>query len=189
VIGQSLLLRALIYTDIGDLPRAAAMLDEVEPRLRQSLPTGHIAFATLASNRALIARANGDLQAALKHANEAVAISEAAMKAGRLGGDYLPVFLTRRSEIELQLNHPGSAESDAARGLSILQASAQAGMFSSTLGHAYFVFGRAMLAQGKRDEAHTAFLLAAQHLQSTLGLDHSDTRSARQLAESGSPGR
>jgi serine/threonine protein kinase/tetratricopeptide (TPR) repeat protein len=189
VIGQSLLLRALIYMDLGDLSRAAAMLDEVEPRLRRGLPAGHIAFATLSSNRALIAQASGDLQAALEYSNDAVAISEAAMKEGRLGGDYLPLFLCRRSDVELQLGRPDQAEADAARGLSILQASAQAGMFSSTLGHAYLVLGRALQAQGKRDEAHTAFLSAAEHLQSTLGPDHSETRSARQMAESESAGR
>jgi serine/threonine protein kinase len=189
VVGQSLLLRALIYTDMGKLSRATAMLDEVEPRLRRSLPAGHIAFATLASNRALIAQAGGDLQAALKFSNEAVAISGAAMKAGRLGGDYLPAFLTRRSDVELRLGRPDQAEADAARGLSILQASAQAGMFSSTLGHDYLALGRALQAQNKSDEAHTAFLSAAEHLQSTLGPDHPDTRTARQLAEFESPRR
>lgn len=184
VIGQSLLLRALIYTDQRDLQRATAMLDEVEPRLRHGLPTGHIAFATLASDRALIAQARGDLQAALEHSNEAVAISEAAMKAGRLGGDYLPVFLVRRSDIELLLGHSERAEADADRGLRMLQASAQAGMFSSTLGHAYLVLGRALQAQRRSEEAHAAFLAAAEHLQSALGPDHADTRSAVQLAES-----
>jgi serine/threonine protein kinase/tetratricopeptide (TPR) repeat protein len=186
VVGQSLLLRALIYTDQRDLQRATAMLDEVEPRLRRGLPAGHIAFASLASNRALIAQAGGDLPAALEHSDEAVVISEAAMKAGRLGGDYLPIFLTRRSDVELQLGHLERAEADVVRALSILQASAQSGMFSSTLGHTYLVLGRVLQAQGKAQEAHIAFRSAAEHLQSTLGPDHADTRSALQLAGSGS---
>jgi serine/threonine protein kinase/tetratricopeptide (TPR) repeat protein len=184
VIGQSLLLRALIYMDQKDLTRATAMLDEAEPRLRRELPAGHIAFATMASNRALIAQASGDLQQALEQSNEAVRISEAAMKAGRLGGDYLPIFLVRRSDVELRLGRPDQAEADADRGLSILQASEQAGAFSSTLGHAYLALGRALHAQGKPGEARTAFRSAAEHLQSTLGPDHSDTRNALQLAES-----
>ncbi len=78
--------------DQGELPRAAAMLDEVEPKLRKGLPAGHIAFGTLASSRALLEQAHGDLQAALELSNEAVTLSEAAMKTGRLGGDYLPIF-------------------------------------------------------------------------------------------------
>ena len=46
------------------------------------------------------------------------------MKTGRLGGDYLPIFLLRRSDVELQLGYPDRAEADAARALSLLQASA-----------------------------------------------------------------
>ena len=113
VIGQSLLLRAQIYMDQGDLQRAAAMLDEVEPRLRKGLPAGHIAFTPhIASSRALLAQAHGDLQAALELSTEAVTLSEAAMKTGRLGGDHLPTFLLRRSDVELQLGYPDRAEAD-----------------------------------------------------------------------------
>ncbi|HEY6376320.1 MAG TPA: protein kinase [Edaphobacter sp.] len=189
VIGQSLLLRSQIYTDRGELPRATAMLDEVEPRLRRGLPAGHIAFASLASDRAVIAQARGDLEAARDLSSEAVAISEAAMKDGRLGGDYLPTFLVRRSDIELQLGHADQAEADAARALSLLQASAQVGAFSSTLGRAYLTLGRGLQSQGKRDEAHAAFRSAAEHLENALGPDHPDTLIALRLAESGPPGR
>jgi len=189
VIGQSLLLRAQIYMDQGDLQRAAAMLDEVEPRLRKGLPAGHIAFGSLASSRALLAQAHGDLHAALDLSNDAVAISEAAVKAGRVGGDYLPTFLVRRSDVELQLGEPGRAEDDATRAMGLLQASAQLGAFSSTRGRAYLTLGRALQSQGKLGEAHAAFHSAAEHLQSTLGPDHPDTRRALLLAESEPPRR
>jgi non-specific serine/threonine protein kinase/serine/threonine-protein kinase len=182
VVSQSLLLRALIYKDQGRLPDAAAMLAEVEPRLGRSLPAGHIAFATFASDRALIAEARGDLQAALNLSGEAIAIAEAASKARRIGGDYLPTFLTRRSDVHLQLHRPQEAAEDATRAVSLLEAAARPRTFSSTLGRAYLALGRALLAQGKRDEAHTAFRSAVEHLQSALGSDHPDTRSARQLA-------
>jgi serine/threonine protein kinase len=182
VISQSLLLRALIYKDQGRLPDAAAMLAEVEPRLGRSLPAGHIAFATFASDRALIAEARGDLQAALNLSGEAIAIAEAAIKARRIGGDYLPTFLSRRSDVHLQLHHPQEAADDAARAVSLLQAAVRPRTFSSTLGRAYLALGRGLQAQGKPDEAHTAFRSAVEHLQSALGPDHPDTRSARQLA-------
>jgi eukaryotic-like serine/threonine-protein kinase len=185
VISQSLLVRALIYLDLNDLERATTMLDEVDPRLRRSLPAGHIAFASLASDRALVAQARRDMPAALQHSKEAVAISEAAMKTGRSGGDYLPIFLARRSDIELQLGQFERAEADAVRALNILESSAQAGMFSSRLGHVYLALGRALQAQGKFQEAHIAFRSAAEHLQSTLGPDHADTRNALQLAAAG----
>jgi hypothetical protein len=41
------------------------------------------------------------------------------------------------------------------------------------------------MAQGKTDEARAAARTAVEHLQSTLGPDHPDTRSARQLADAG----
>ena len=185
VIGQSLMLRAQIYTDRGDLSRATAMLDEAEPGLRRRLPAGHIAFASLASNRALIAQGRGDLQTALRFSNEAVAISEAAMKAGRLGGDYLPMFLVRRSDVELQLNHTALAEADSARALKLLQPSGQVGAFSSTRGRAYLTLGHVLQAEGKGSEANAAFHSAAEQLQPTLGTDHPDTIRARQLGVSG----
>jgi tetratricopeptide (TPR) repeat protein len=185
VVGQSLLLRAQIYTDRGELPRAAAMLDEVEPQLRQGLPAGHIAFGSLAICRALVAQARGDLPLALEFSDEAVGVAEAASKAGKLGGDYLPVFLTRRSGVKLQLGRPDQAEADAARGLSLLQTSTQPGAFSSTLGRAYLAQGRALQAQGKQEEARNAFRFAAENFQTALGPDHPDTRNARQWAELG----
>jgi serine/threonine-protein kinase len=184
VVGQSLLLRAMIYTDQGDLPRATAMLDEVEPRLRHGLPAGHIAFGSLASVRALIARAHGDLPAALKFCDEAVAVAETASKAGKLGGDYLPLFLIRRSGVELQLGHPDQAQTDAARGLSLLQAFVQPGTFSSNLGRGYVALGRALQAQGKSEEARAAFRAGAENLEISAGQDHPDTHAARQLAQS-----
>jgi len=183
VVGQSLLLRSVIYTDMGDLSRAAAMLDEVEPRLKRGLPAGHIAFASLASDRALVAVARGDLHEALEHANEAVAISEAAMKTGRLGGDYLPLFLTRRSEVELELGNAKLAEADAIRGLNVLQGSAQVGTYSSILGRAYLALGQALQAQGRTGDALTAFRSAAENLQDSLGPDHPDTQSAQHLMQ------
>ena len=151
--------------------------------MRQGLPAGHIAFASLASNRALIAQSRGDLQTALELSNEAVAISEAAMKAGRVGGDYLPTFLVRRSGVALQIGHADQAEADSARALSLLHTSTQVGAFSSTRGRAYLTLGYALQAEGKGNEANAAFCSAAEQLQPTLGTDHPDTIRARQLAE------
>lgn len=183
IVGQSLLLRALIYRDLGDLPRATAMLDEVEPSLRKRLSPGHIAFGTLASDRALIAQSRGDLAAALKFADEAVNVAEAASKAGKLGGDYLPIFLTRRSDVELLLGRPDQAREDAARALSLLQASSPSGTFSSTLGRAYLALGRTLQSEGKRDEARVAIRSAVENLENAMGPGHPETLSARKLAD------
>lgn len=180
-INQALLLQAAIDRDKGDLHSAGRVLSEVEPRLRRTLPTGHIAFASLASERALNAQAAGALPLALKLSEQAVAIVEALTEAGRQGADRLPMLLTRRSNVELQAQRLDDAVADAARAVSVLQKNAEPGTFSSTGGRAYLALGRALQAQGKRDEARAAFRSAAEHLQSALGPDHPDAQTARRL--------
>ena len=182
VINQSLLERARIYTAQHNPSRAAAMLAQVEPRLRHSLPPGHYAFATLASAQALNALVRGDFALAMKLSDRAVSIDEAAVKAGGEGIFYLPTLLITRSAVELEASHPDQAAADASRALGLSQAATTAGAFSSIQGSAWLALGRALQAQGKLDEARAAFRSAAENLQSTVGPDHPDTRSARQLA-------
>jgi serine/threonine-protein kinase len=182
-VNQSLLERARIYRDRRDLARAAAMLEEVEPRLRKNLPPGHYAFAALVSEQSLIDLARGDRQAALQRANQAMSMAEASIKAGGGNEGALPLLLLRRSTIQLEARRPDEAAADAARALSLLQAAAEPGTFSSTLGRVYLTLARALQAQGKSDEARAAARSAAEHLQNALGPDHPDTRSARQLAD------
>jgi tetratricopeptide (TPR) repeat protein len=184
VINQSLLERARIYNAQRNLSRAAAMLAEVEPRLRQSLPPGHYAFASLASEQAVAALTSGDVSAALKFADESVALDEAAVKAGGAGAFYLPMLLTRRSAIRLEAGHRIEAVADAVRALSLLQADAEPGVFSAYVGRAYLTLGRALQARGEGEEARAAFHSAAQHLEATLGSDHPEARSACLMAES-----
>ena len=95
----------------------------------------------------------------------------------------LPIVLIRRSAVELEVERPDQAAADAARALSLLQASTQPGASSCNLGRAYLTLGRALQAQGKHDEARAAARSAVEQFQSTLGPDHPDTRNARQLAQ------
>jgi serine/threonine-protein kinase len=182
VINQSLIERARIYREQGNLDRALALLAEVEPKLQRILPPGHYAFAGIASERSLISLARGDVQNAVTLANEAVASDEAAIKSGGQGAGLLPIFLSRRSTIELEARRPEDAIVDADRALSLLKAAAQLGTFSSNLGRAYLALARALDAQSKRDEARAAARSAAEQLQNALGPDHPDTLAARQLA-------
>ena len=92
-------------------------------------------------------------------------------------------MLLRRATVELAAARPVQAEADAVRALAEFQAATQPGTFSSYVGTAYLKLGTALQAQGKTDEARTAFRSAAEHLQSTLGPDHPDTRRARELAQ------
>jgi serine/threonine-protein kinase len=187
VINQSFLVRAAIYRARGDWKRAEEMLWEVEPLLRQNLPPGHVAFSALALQQALNAQAAGNPGAALDFANRAIAIAEASIGAGGSGSIYLPTALMRRAGIEIQLLRPGDAASDARRALEILQKSSPPGALSSVLGSANLALAQALQAQGRPDEARAAARTALEHFQITLGPDHADTRTARQLAGAEAP--
>jgi serine/threonine protein kinase len=127
VIEKSLIERSRIYRVEHDFARSAAMLDEVAPLLQRDLPPGHYAFARLASERAYLAQAQGDSAKALQLANHAVAIDEAAIKAGGQGAFLLPLLLQQRSDLELGAQQNDKAEDDAARALSLAQAAIPAG--------------------------------------------------------------
>ncbi len=180
--GQSLFVRATIDRLRGDLDAASRMLADAEQQLRRTLPEGHIAFATLADQRALVAQAGGDSAAALDLENRAIEIGEAAGRAKHEGGDYLRVYLVHRSEIELTLRRADAAETDAARALTMMASLVRPGNFSSFLGHAYLALGRAQDARGRHGDALAAFRSAADQFEHTLGPDHADTRGARKLA-------
>jgi tetratricopeptide (TPR) repeat protein len=149
--------------------------------LRANLPPGHIAFASLASEQALIAQCRGDLRNALNLANQAVEIVQGSAKAGRGGTEFLQLFLMRRSGIELDMHRVDEAVTDAEHALNMARHSAPSGAFSSYLGWDYLALGRALKAQGKRQQARAALQSASEHLQGTLGPDHPETRAARQL--------
>ena len=184
VMNQSLLVGARIYREQGNFIRAEAMLSEVEPRLRKASPPGNLAFATVATEYSLLAFARGDSPSALQLANQALEITEAAIKAGQGGDDYLARVLIPRSDIERQIGRADDAAMDAARAVTILRKIAEPGVFSSYLGHAYYALGLALQDQGKSEEARAAFRSAVEYLQATLGPAHPDSRSARQLATS-----
>ena len=182
-INQALLARASIYRRLGDLSRAESMLAELEPRLRRSLPAGNIYFASLASEQALVAQGRGDLHLAQDRADQAIAIADASIKAGRPGADFLPILVLRRSFIELDRHDANGAAMDAARALALLEQAAQPGTFSSHVGNASMALGQALRAQGKEPEAGAALRSAAEHLQKALGPDHPDALRALQLAQ------
>jgi tetratricopeptide (TPR) repeat protein len=182
VIMQSLFVGARIYREQGNRDRAEAMLAELEPRLRKAYPPGNLAFATLATEHSLLALARGDSPSAMQQANQAVEITEAAIKSGQGGDDYLARVLVPRSDVERLLGRADQAATDAARAVTILQKSAEPKSFTSYLGHAYYTLGLALQAQGKSEEARAAFRSAAEHLQAALGQNYPDTRRARQLA-------
>ena len=100
----------------------------------------------------------------------------------------LPLLLLRRSALALESQRLVEARADAARAIDLEQRGAEPGSHSHRIGRAYLALGRALAAQGEREEAQAAFASALAHLEPTLGADHPETRAARQLAlDAGSP--
>ncbi len=190
VINQCLLVRAGIYREQGRLGLAEAMLAEVEPRLAQTLPPGHYAFARVALEHALLARARRDLRAALAGVDRAFAILEANVAASQQGSSARPVVLWYRADFELAMGRFADAEHDARHALELLQEEAGAAGPSAQLGRAYLSLGRALRAQGRAAEAQPAIASALRHLQPSLGVNHPETRQARAtLAAMSGPSR
>jgi tetratricopeptide (TPR) repeat protein len=183
VVNQSLLLRSRIYVDQGKLGDAGAVLDEVEPRLRQQLPPGHIAFASLTSERGLLAQARGELRMALDLTDGAIQMIHSSVQAGNQGSDVMALLMLRRSGIELDLHMFEEAASDARSAVELLQRNTPAGTWSATLGRAYLSYGQALAAQNHRDAARQALQSAVEHLEKTFGGDHPQLVNARALLD------
>jgi hypothetical protein len=89
--------------------------------------------------------------------------------------------LIRRANLALVRGRAAAATADAERGLALVLDGARSETASSISGRAYLTLGRARDLAGRRTEARAAAALALKHLESTLGADHRDTRSARAL--------
>jgi tetratricopeptide (TPR) repeat protein len=181
-MSQAMLHRVHIFRLQGHLAESSAMLARVAQTLRAILPPGHIAFALVESEQALNADAAGDNQRAMRLADTAVNASQALQEKNPGLGDYAGLILLRRAEVELDARHPEQALADASDALPQLQKAAIPGNFSAGVGHAYLAQGRSLEAEGKSQQAHSAFVAAAENLESALGTDHPDARAARALA-------
>jgi tetratricopeptide (TPR) repeat protein len=182
VINQTLLRLARIYRAQHDFTRSLAKLDEVEPRLRRALPPGHYAFSALASERSQTLELEGDTARALDSANLAISMCEEASQQGKNCAQYLPSLLRHRASIETSLRQFAAAEGDARRALDLLLQQTRAGEFSQATGQAYLTLARCLAAEGRDAEGRVMAQHAADQLEKSIGADHPDTRSARELA-------
>jgi tetratricopeptide (TPR) repeat protein len=183
IVGQSLMALAGIYRERGDLVRAAAAQAELDATLPKLVPGGHVAFASLAMEHALLAAARGDLDGALSAANRAVAIADASKQRA----EYLPRLLMRRSELELAARRNTEARSDAERALEMARTVAEPGASSAGVGRAQLTLARALRAEEKSAEARAAAASALAQLGPALGEDHPETREARRVSEGPPP--
>ena len=178
-LSQVQLVQASIARAQGDLPRASRLLADAEAWPRRMLRPGHIAFAAFANQHAQIAEANGDLPDALAQANDAVRIVEDSVAQHREGSYVLPIYLTRRSAIELKLGRADQAAADARRALAMAADPASPSVIA---GRAGVALGLALRRLGRADEARAIFRRAVDQLQRAGGADHPEALRARQLA-------
>jgi len=178
VDSQALWARGGIYRERGELTRAAAMLSQLEASLPGRVPPGHVAFATLAIEQAMLAEAQENLDAALAAADRAVAIAEVSQQRAA----YLPRMLLVRSEVELAAHRLAEARADAERSLAMAREASEPGKRSSSVGRAYAALARALRAEGDTDRARAAIASALEQFPATLGEDHAETLEARRLA-------
>jgi serine/threonine-protein kinase len=176
-VRRALTVRASVYRLAGQLDRAQRTL-ELEPRVRREEVPTHISFAILASERAALALARGNVATAQVGADRAVTLAEASGQSS----EYLPVILIRRAEVALAAAQGDRGLADGQRALALWQATQGTSALSSWQGQAYLVQARALRALGRQSEAQSTGAEAARHLAPTLGPDHRLTREARQLA-------
>jgi serine/threonine-protein kinase len=179
VVNQSLIVRQGVCRELGDLDRSASLLAELEPRLRKMLPAGHVAFASMTSERALLEQARGDIERARDDADRAVALAEASSQRRQ----YLPLTLLRRSQLELAMRQFEPARADAARALDLYVQAFGRDFLSNKVGRCHLMIARSLVGLGRPAEARTALTSALANLEPTQGADHPETREARRLAD------
>ncbi len=187
LVDDTELLQAWMFTNAHAYAQATRLADELEQRLRKRYAPEHYVFAELASARAHIALGRGDLPSAAHFATEAVELGEASMR--RIGqcAALLTTLLVSRSGIDLKSGQREQAVSDARRAIKRLEEAEDPSILSSNVGRAYLALAQALEAEAKPDEAQLAARKAYANLQTTLGSDQPDTRSARQLTNTRSP--
>jgi eukaryotic-like serine/threonine-protein kinase len=181
------LLQAWMLTNAHAYAQATRQVDELELRLRKRYAPEHYVFAELSSVRAGIALGRGDLRSAAHFATEAVELDEASIR--RIGqcAAMLTALLVSRSGVDLKSGQREQAVSDARRAIKLLEDREDPSILSSNIGRAYLALALALEAEGKPDETQLAARKAYANLQTTLGSDQPDTRSARQLTNTRLP--
>jgi eukaryotic-like serine/threonine-protein kinase len=176
VYNQGLLLRAGIYRQLGDFGRAGALLDEFGVRATRDIPPGHVAHDILVIDRGRLAAARGDGAAAGALFDRAVTALDVADDDRRLS---LQRALLARARLRLETGQAAGALHDAERLVQLVRASSDENAMNYNLGRAWLVFGRALAASTRADDARRALDTARRHLEATVGADHAEARETR----------
>ncbi len=182
VINQARLRLARTYGMQGKFAEAARALDDAERAMRPLLPPGHYAFASLATERAILAQQQSRPDVALQFINQALQIVEEAGQNGKAGAQFVPRLLMRRSGIELDGGKLPQAEADARNALKQFTAQERPGDYSIDTGRTYLALARALQAEGRDGEARSAAQQASLQLAKAEGPEHPEARAAAELS-------
>jgi hypothetical protein len=119
---------------------------------------------------------------ALDLSNLAIRMCKETAQQGKSCAQFLPSLLRHRASIETAIRQFAPAESDARQALQLLLEQARPGEFSQSTGQAYLALARCLAAEGRDTEGRAMAQHAVDQLEKSIGADHPDTRSARQLA-------
>jgi tetratricopeptide (TPR) repeat protein len=170
---------AEVYTEKGDLKRAAAQLETLGPLLSGPKPDPfrQVQMAYY-SGRLLLARG----EAAAARARFASAVEVFERRKSRLG---LFVFsLVGLSRSDLALGDAAAAAKGAARAVEIASSLVEPDAPSYLIGLSLAALGDARVASGEREAARADLEKALGHLASTLGERHPSTTAARNSLQS-----
>jgi tetratricopeptide (TPR) repeat protein len=165
---------ASVAQSVGDLRAASEQLDKAAASIGDSVPAEFPSRLSLHLMKAKVALSGQ--QFAIAHAELDAALTNSKLDALLLTG------LLIRSELYLAEDNVESSLEDARQAL-VLAQKAQGGVpYSSRVGHAWLLVGKALAEEGNAPQSTQAFRNAVEHLSQTVDPDHPLLKRARDLA-------
>jgi eukaryotic-like serine/threonine-protein kinase len=166
LIGQ-----AGVHIELGNVDRAAALIEEVRRTFGGVIPKGPPAITVMVLN-GRIALERGQLAEARRTLSQALSAFQGL---GNASGVMVRLYL---ADVALQSKQPDEAAMLAQRAIEESH-TLQGGLpHSSRTGMSYLRLAEARLAQGEGGAARQALASALEHLQAALGPDHPATKRA-----------
>jgi len=167
-----------LYTERGDLARAAAELDAVGRRADLDIPaTARLRVSHIPYSRGIQSLARGNADAARDQ------LMTAVEQYANSGSSFSVFVFIALSRAERALGHTAAAEASARKAIAEAEPFVLKEAPSYLVGHAQAALGEAQLAAGDGEAARESLCSAIDQLDRTLGPGHPATLRARKLAE------
>jgi serine/threonine protein kinase len=170
---------AMGYVDLGKLPQAEAVIDEIKIAVASGAPTDPVYRGLVERLDSLVSLRRGDFAAAVRSASASLdAIGIAARPTSRPAR----AVLNTASAAATDAGQPADGERYAREALAIAQSLARGPETSADVGEALLLLAKAEIAQGLQAEAQPLLERAARCLTNGLGPEHALSREATSLA-------